>query len=105
MNNNEQLGQILLRANLINEMGLRQGLAQLQQYGGTLGAHLVRLGLLSEENLIRALSTLYRLPAIALDPLRLKIETIKMVPQDICRQFRLVCFRFARRLGLGAKHR
>ncbi len=50
------MGDLLLRAGLISDSDLRVALAQQKQHGGKLGEHLVRVNLLTEETLARALA-------------------------------------------------
>lgn len=89
----ERLGDILIKAGLLDEAGLRRALNEQQRWGGPLGQYLVQMELISEETLVRALSTQYKLPAVALDPPRLSIKVARQIPQEICERNRLVCFR------------
>lgn len=59
------IGQILLQRGLIGEADLERGLAFQARFGGRLGAVLVRIGALSENNLLLALSEQLRLPVLA----------------------------------------
>jgi hypothetical protein len=49
--------------------------------------------LISEETLVRALSTQYGLPAVALDPPKLSLSVGRLIPQKIAERYGLVCFR------------
>jgi hypothetical protein len=90
----ERLGQILIRAGLLDERGLQGGLDEQQRWGGPLGRHLVALDLISEETLVRALSTQCKLPAVALDPMRIDPNVGRLLPQLFCERNQLICFRF-----------
>jgi hypothetical protein len=89
----ERLGDILKKAGLLDEGGLRRALNEQQRWGGPLGQYLVQMELISEETLVRALSTQYKLPAVALDPPRLNPADAARIPQEICERNRLICFR------------
>lgn len=89
----EKLGEILIRAGLLDEKGLRRALNEQARWGGQLGRYLVDLGLISEETLVRALSTQYKLPAVALDPPKLELPVAQLIPREICERHGLICFR------------
>ena len=59
------IGQILLARGFISAGDLERGLAFQTQFGGRLGAVLVRIGALSESNLLAALSDQLSLPILA----------------------------------------
>jgi hypothetical protein len=89
----ERLGDILIKAGLLDELGLQRALNEQQRWGGQLGRYLVELGLITEETLVRALSTQYKVPAVALDPHRMDVKVGKFIPRDICERNGLICFR------------
>jgi len=89
----EKLGEIVVKAGVLDQAGLQRALNEQARWGGQLGRYLVELGLITEETLVRALSTQYRLPAVALDPPRLNISVGRLVPKEICERNNLVCFR------------
>ncbi len=82
-----------MRAGLLDRPGLEQALAEQRRWGGLLGRYLVELDLVSEENLVRALSTQYKMPAVTLTASKLDVEVARLVPQRICERHRLICFR------------
>lgn len=89
----DRLGDILIKAGLLDQAGLQRALNEQRRWGGLLGQYLVQLNLISEENLVRALSAQYKLPAVALDAPKLDIGIAKLVPQRICEKHCLICFR------------
>ncbi len=89
----EKLGEILIKAGVLDQVGLQRALNEQARWGGQLGRYLVELGLITEETLVRALSTQYRLPAVALDPPKLNISVGRLVPKEISERNNLVCFR------------
>lgn len=65
-----KLGELLVRANVLQESQLKTALAEQQRWGGKLGEILVRMGLLSEDLLAKALSKQLTLPIANLDALQ-----------------------------------
>jgi hypothetical protein len=88
----ERLGELLIRAGHLDEVGLQRALNEQQRWGGHLGRYLVDLGLITEETLVRALSTQLKVPAVALDPPRLSVSVGQLIPKEICERHSLVCF-------------
>ena len=89
----DNLAEILKRAGLVDEAGLDRAEIEKKRWGGSLGRHLVDLGLITEETLVRALSSIYKLPAVALDPPRMNQAVAKLVPREICERHCLIAFR------------
>lgn len=65
-----KLGELLVRANVLQESQLKTALAEQQRWGGKLGEILVRMGLLSEDLLVKALSKQLALPIANLDAIQ-----------------------------------
>jgi hypothetical protein len=63
-----RLGDLLIRAGVVNEAQLNTALGEQKQWGGRLGTILVRMGALSEDLLVKALSRQLNLPRAALGP-------------------------------------
>ena len=59
-----KLGELLLKAKLIDQTQLEKALEDQKQLGGRLGEHLVRLGSVSEEDILDCLSQQYGVPSI-----------------------------------------
>lgn len=89
----DNLADILMRANLLDEVGLERAQIEQKRWGGSIGRHLVDLGLITEETLVRALSSIYKLPAVALDPPRMNQSVAKLIPREICERHCLIAFR------------
>src|SRR5512137_102907 len=62
----EDIGQKLLEAHLIDASALTKAQQQQKNTGGTLTANLVKIGAVSEEALLEFLSRLYGVPSIDL---------------------------------------
>ncbi len=89
----DNLADILIRANLLDEVGVERAQIEQKRWGGSIGRHLVDLGLITEETLVRALSSIYKLPAVALDPPRMNQAVAKLIPREICERHCLIAFR------------
>ncbi|MBX5481990.1 MAG: general secretion pathway protein GspE [Myxococcaceae bacterium] len=62
-----KLGDLLIKANVLQEGQLKAALAEQQKWGGRLGEILVRMNLITEEVLVKALSRQLGIPAVNLD--------------------------------------
>jgi type IV pilus assembly protein PilB len=65
-----RLGELVLRAGLINEQQLQQALSEQKRTGGRLGSILVASGFVQEEDITELLSEQYGVPSIQPVPLR-----------------------------------
>lgn len=71
-----RLGDLLVKAKVINESQLKAALAEQQKWGGKLGELLVRMQFLTEDMLVKALSKQMNVPSVAL-------ESIPSVPPHV----------------------
>ena len=62
-----KLGELLIKANVLQEGQLKAALAEQAKWGGKLGEILVRMSMVSEDILVRALSKQLNIPAVNLD--------------------------------------
>lgn len=81
-----RLGDLLLRAGVLNEMQLEAALAEQQRWGGKLGAILVRMGALSEDLLVKALSKQLGIPRANLQDIRVPEALLERVDRVFCEQ-------------------
>jgi hypothetical protein len=81
-----KLGELLVRANVLQEGQLRAALAEQNRWGGKLGETLVRMGLVTEELLVRALSKQLGLPTVNLDAVEEVPATVReRIPSAVAR--------------------
>jgi type IV pilus assembly protein PilB len=78
----EQIGELLLRENLITRDQLEHALKEQRQTGTRLGFALVSAGAVSENELTRLLSRQYRVPAVDLAEVEVDPKILKLVPAD-----------------------
>lgn len=64
-----RLGDLLVKAKVVNESQLKAALAEQQKWGGKLGELLVRMNFLTEDMLVKALSKQMNVPAVNLEAL------------------------------------
>ena len=77
-----KLGEILLQENLITPEQLQQGLDYQKANGGRLGAALVKLGFVGDDDVTAALSRQYGLPAANLAELEIDPDAVKLIPME-----------------------
>lgn len=65
-----KLGELLIKANVLQESQLKAALAEQQKWGGKLGEILVRMSLVTEDILVRALSKQLNVPSAPLDSIQ-----------------------------------
>jgi CheY-like chemotaxis protein len=87
------LGEILMELGLIDRAQLRLGLVHHHETHVPLGRALVREGLCTEADVLRALSLQLGIDAIDLDREPLEPKLTRLVPKRIARQYRVVPLR------------
>lgn len=79
----ERLGDLLIRANLIDEVQLRVGLQAQKESGERLGTTLVELGFIEEAVLAAFLSKQSDMPCINIANIRVPREVTMLVPKSL----------------------
>jgi hypothetical protein len=83
-----KLGELLIKANVLQESQLKAALAEQAKWGGKLGEILVRMSLVSEDILVRALSKQLNIPAVNLDAVQMVPAHVRAkVPAQTARDF------------------
>ena len=85
-----RLGDLLVAEGLITDAQLRQALAEQKGKTDKLGSVLVRVGALSEEQLIGFLSRQYGIPSITLVNLDVDADTLRLVPAHIAKKYEVL---------------
>jgi len=78
-----KVGEILVRAGVIDKGQLRAALGEQARWGRPLGATLVKLGFVEEKELVRALASQLGLPMAILDGKRIPPDVLALVPRDV----------------------
>jgi type IV pilus assembly protein PilB len=85
-----RLGEILLKDSLISPDQLKQALDYQRKNGGRLGTCLVKLGLVSDDDITAVLSRQYGVPSINLKFYEVDPAVIKLVPQETAIRYQIV---------------
>jgi type IV pilus assembly protein PilB len=86
----DKLGELLTRTGKINQTQLNEALALQKEQGGRLGTNLVKLGYLTEKELVDSLSQHFRVPSIDLGGMEVDEAVIKIIPADIARKYTIL---------------
>ncbi len=82
-----RLGDLLVGAGKISAEQLQQALESQRDEGGRLGTHLVRLGFMSDPQLVEFLADRYGVPAVDLTDLEIDEAVIQLVPAEVARKY------------------
>jgi type IV pilus assembly protein PilB len=82
-----RLGQLLITSHIITEAQLREALDLQRKEGGRIGTNLVKLGYVTEEQLVAFLSRQYNVPAINLSDYKIDSSLLKFIPVDMARKY------------------
>jgi len=85
-----RLGEILIKESLITSEQLRQALEYQKTHGGRLGTCLMKLGIVSEDEITGVLSRQYGVPSINLKYYEVDASVIKLIPQDTAVRYQIV---------------
>ena len=85
-----KLGEILLKENLLTPDQLKQALEHQKANGGRLGNSLVRLGFMSDEEVMAVLSRQYGVPSINLDYFEVDPGVTKLIPMETALKFQVL---------------
>ncbi len=81
----KRLGELLLEANKITEKDLLKALEEQKKYGDKLGKSIVKLGLLSEREIIDTVSRQLGIPVININELTIPEELIRLIPSEMAK--------------------
>ncbi len=85
-----RLGEMLVRAKLIDEDQLKQALDAQGKSGGRLGFNLAKLDILSEADIVTFLSKQYGVPSINLAEFEIDGNIIKLIPPKTAKKYQLI---------------
>ena len=91
----QRLGEMLVSAGLITEQQLQRALAEQKEWPNVpLGRILLDLGFVREEDLIKVLSVQLGVPTVNLDEIEIPGDVLKKVPAEVCQRHNLIPFRY-----------
>jgi type IV pilus assembly protein PilB len=79
----DRIGEQLIHEQLITREQLQKALDDARANSTRVGFSLVKLGFLSEQDLVRALARQHRVPAVDLERVKLDPKILKLIPGDI----------------------
>ena len=85
-----RIGELLTKAKLLTEDQLDKALEEQKQSGGRLGEHLIRLGFVTEEDILDCLSQQYGVPSINLQHFEIDESIIRLIPADVARKYQFI---------------
>ena len=83
-----RLGDLLVQNNLINEEQLKAALSEQRQSGRKLGATLIALNMVTEDQMLKLLSTHLNVPLINIDDYSIDPDAVKLLPEIQARRYR-----------------
>ena len=86
----KQLGELLIERGVITRAQLEEALGVQKKKGGLVGQILVALGFTKEEEIAQALTVQYGFPYLPLANYELTAEMVKIIPENVAKQFCLV---------------
>ena len=86
----KQLGDLLLERGIINESQLEKAVKLQKEKGGLIGQILVMLGYAKEEEIAQVLTVQYGYPYLPLQSYEISDDIIKLVPENVCKQYNLI---------------
>ncbi len=85
-----RLGELLVRNKLISESQLTKALEEQRVQGGRLGASLIKLGFIKEDELAAFLSRQYGVPSINLNEFEIDAGVIRLVPPEVAQKYQII---------------
>ena len=85
-----RLGAMLVSSGLITDDQLKKALAAQKNEGGRLGSILVKLGFVQEDKLMTFLSKQYGVPYVDLSKFEINPAVIKHIPADVAQKYRIM---------------
>ncbi len=83
----DKLGDMLVRSGKISQGQLQEALALQKDQGGRIGTNLIKLGYLTERQLVDALSEQFKVPSVDLNNMEIDDAVVKIIPADIARKY------------------
>ncbi len=85
-----KLGQMLLKTGAISDEQLEEALNAQKITGGSLGNNLVKMGIITEEEILNYLGKQLNVEVIQLHPEDLKQEVVSIIPADVAKKFSVI---------------
>jgi len=86
----KKLGEILVKNGVVSEENLQRAIDFQKREGGLLGEILVKLGYVNEKDIVQALTLQHGFPYLPLDLYEMKKELKSIIPENVARQYGFV---------------
>jgi type IV pilus assembly protein PilB len=86
----DKLGEALIKSGKISQPQLNEALNLQKETGGRIGTNLIKLGYLTERELVDALSQQFKVPSVDLNGMEIDDSVIKIIPPDIARKYTIL---------------
>jgi type IV pilus assembly protein PilB len=90
----KQIGELLVEKKLVTPEALDKALAEQERSGEFLGSTLVKMGYISEEQLVRLLSEQFNIPFVNLKDIAIDQAVINRVPARIAQHYKVIPIRW-----------
>ena len=84
------LGQILIKRNLISQEQLKDALEAQKKEGGVLGETLVKMGFVTEKDIVVALIVQCGFPYIAVNKYEIDGKVVQLIPESTARKYHVI---------------
>src|SRR3990167_680120 len=84
------LGAVLQEMGLVSEAQLNRALAEQKKTGDLLGKTLVKLGFITEDELVKSLSKQLGIPLVKISDHVLDTKVVRIIPEDVARKFKVI---------------
>lgn len=90
MSDNDRIGELLVKENLITPLQLKNAVTSQRSSGGRLGHELTKLGYIEENELIAFLSKQYSVPSINLSEFEIDADVLKVLPKEVVTRHQVI---------------
>ena len=78
-----RIDEILLQQGVVSEDEIREALEYQREHGGRIGSHLIRLGFVTEDQLLHALARQFDCESVLLSQVEIPPEVIQLIPAEL----------------------
>lgn len=86
----KRLGQILIEEGLINDLALKEALAEQEKKGGFIGEILVDKGFAKQSDILLSLVKQCKIPHLSLLDYEINKDVLKLIPKEVCFQYSIL---------------
>jgi type IV pilus assembly protein PilB len=90
VSDNDRIGELLVKENLITPLQLKNAVTSQRSSGGRLGHELTKLGYIEENELIAFLSKQYSVPSINLSEFEIDADVLKVLPKEVVTRHQVI---------------